>query len=175
MAAYDPAVAKFATTGKNVKSTWNDKVEREVFRRESNIILFPQFITQKNSQYNGMDLQVVDEHQKIQAFIELDRSGSNYIDNWTFVSLLERKVQNVLTAYQEAPVLMVYLNNSMTRYVMYLFLPEYLGKYPLQTIDYTKEKLQTIKEERNYPKHPRDYQHRIDLKHCEYRNVGESI
>ena len=170
MTAYDPTIAEFATTGKNVNSTYDDKIEREVFRRESNIILFPRFITQQNSQYDGMDLQVVDEHQKIKAFIELDRSGSNYIDNWTFVSLLERKIQNVLEAYQTAPVFMVFLNNSMTRYVMYMFRPKYLEKYPLQTINYTKEKLKKLFD---FPKHTRDYQHRIDLKHCKFRNIGE--
>jgi hypothetical protein len=175
MAAFDSAIAEFATKGKNVKSTWDDKIEREVFRKESNIILFPHYITQKNTQYDDMDLQVVDEHEKIKAFIELDRSGSNHIDHYKFISLLERKVLNVLTAYQIAPVLMVYLNKSMTRYFMYSFQPEFLGKYPLQKIDYTKEKLQTIKKERNYPKHPRDYQHRIDLKHGEYRNIGGNI
>ena len=37
-----------------------------------------------------MDLQVVDEHEKIKAFIELDRSGSNHIDHYKFISLLEK-------------------------------------------------------------------------------------
>ena len=167
MAAFDSAIAEFATTGKGVKSTYDDEKERDRFIKESNTRLFPNDTTIANAAVAGMDLQVMDKHGKIKVFIELDRSGAERIGHWGFISLLERKVENVMSAYQIAPVFMVYLNKHITNYWVYSFHPDFLWKYPLQTVDYTN-----WAPPKDYPKHPRDYQHRIALKHAELRTMG---
>ena len=112
MTAYDPAIARFATEGKNVNSTYDDKIERDVMLEESNNILFPNDTTMKNYSEHKMDLQVVDEDQKIKAFIEVERSRYSYIDNWKNVGVLQRKVKSVLEFSAIAPVIMVFLNIS---------------------------------------------------------------
>ena len=177
MTAYDPAVARFATEGKNVKSTYDDKIERDVMLKESNNILFPNDTTMKNYPEHPMDLQVVDEDQKIKAFIEVERSRSlkDTLDRWKNVGVLQRKARSVLEYSARASVLMVFLNNAMTRYYMFYFFPLMLEKYPLELIKYTAETLAQIKEDREYPKFEIDYKHHIPVKYAKLKNIGEPL
>ena len=175
MTAYDPAIARFATEGKNVNSTYDDKIERDVMLKESNNILFPNDTTMKNYSEHKMDLQVVDEDQKIKAFIEVERSRYSYIDNWKNVGVLQRKAKSVLEFSAIAPVLMVVLNKSMTRYYMFRFFPSMLEKYPLELIQYNAKTLAQIKEDREYPKFPIDYKHHIPVEFARLKNIGEPL
>ena len=176
MTAYDPAIARFATEGKNVNSTYDDKIERDVMLEESNNILFPNDTTMKNYSEHKMDLQVVDEDQKIKAFIEVERSRYSDIDNWKNVGVLQRKAKSVLEFSAIAPVIMVFLNKAMTRYYMLRFLPSMLEKYPLELIQYNAETLAQIKKDREYPK-PTDYKHHISVESAMVRlkNIGEPL
>ena len=175
MTAYDPAIARFATEGKNVNSTYDDKIERDVMLKESNNILFPNDTTMKNYSEHKMDLQVVDKDQNIKAFIEVERSRSpiDTMEKWKNVGVLQRKVKSVLEFSAIAPVIMVFLNKAMTRYYMLRFLPSMLEKYPLELIQYNAETLAQIKKDREYPK-PTDYKHHIPVESAMVRlkNIG---
>ena len=167
MAKFNQFVSDLSTTGKGVACTYDDNTEREVFVEEFSR-LWPEWNVCLNPKMHACDLSAYDSQNNIKAFIELDRAGQDWQKiYWNYLSILERKEENMLMYNREAPVLMVWINQSMSKYCILNLREVNILDYPLQKIPYKKNRNKTIFE------HPFDFHRRIPLKFGTLRTTGE--
>ena len=167
MAKFNQFVSDLSTTGNGVTCTYDDNIEREVFAEEFSR-LWPKWNVYLNPKMHACDLSAYDSQNNIKAFIELDRSGNDWQEiYWNYLSILERKEENMLMYNQEAPVLMILINQSMSKYCVLNLSDVNILDYPLQKIPYKKKRNKTVFE------HPFDFHRRIPLEFGSLRTTGE--
>ena len=157
MAEFSQFVSDLATTGKGVNDTYDDNIERKLFAEEY-ANLWPNWTICINDEFHPCDLCAIDSQNNIMAYMELDRAGNDWQEiYWGYLSILERKEENMLMYNQEAPVLMNWINQSMTKYCVLNLREVNILDYPLQKIPYKKNRHKTEW------KHPIDFHRRIPL------------
>ena len=78
---------------------------------------------------------------EIVCFFELDHSIKNdwQYPTWGYYSVLERKEKSMSELNKKVPVIMVWINQSMTKYIALNLRGVNIFDYPLQSISYVKE------------------------------------
>ena len=159
MAKFSPFISDLATTGKGVTDTFDDKIERKLFQEEYAKI-WPNRTICINDKFHPCDLCAKDSQNNIVAYMELDRAGTDWQNiSWGWLSILERKEKKMLKCNEEAPVLMNWMNQSMSIYYVLNLREVDILEYELQKIPYNKNR---NKKEWN---HPVDFHRRIPLKY----------
>jgi hypothetical protein len=167
MTAYSPKVAKFATAG-NRTNTYDDKDSRVVMRNhfakqfpKLDIVFAPPKAKYDLIAYKKNSSEIV-------CFFELDHSIKNdwQYPTWGYYSVLERKEKSMTKWNKIAPMVMVWINQSMTKYIALNLRDVNIFDYPLQPIPYKE------KEDRKNLKHPWDFHRRISFDNPVYE-IGE--
>ena len=167
MAKFNQFVSDLSTTGKGVNNTYDDSEEREVFIKEFNQ-LWPKWSIVANDKICPCDLSAYNECGNLMAFIELDRGGTDWNKMyWGYASVLERKQDSMLLCNNIAPVIMLWTNKSMSKYVILNLRDVNVLDFPLQEISYKKKRNKTTFI------HPFDFHRRIPLKYGTLRTTGE--
>ena len=166
MAAYSEKVAKFATAGPR-KNTYNDKDSRVVMRNHFSK-LFPNLDIVFAPEKAKYDLIAYNKDDDIECFFELDHAQNRdwQEPTWGYYSVLERKEENMSKWNETAPVIMVWINQSMTKYIALKWSDEVVFNHELQSISYCKE------EDRKNLKHPFDFHRRIPFDDIVF-DIGE--
>ena len=172
MTQYSSKVAKFATAAER-KNTYDDKDSRDVMRKEL-AKLFPGLDICEAGEKDYFDLIAYKKNtSEIVGVFELDHAQNKdwMYPTWGYYSVLERKEKNMSRINKEVPVIMIWINKSMTKYIALHLRDVNIFDYPLQSISYVKE------EDRKSLKHPFDFHRRIpfDNDHDHVYDIGESL
>jgi hypothetical protein len=114
------------------------------------------------------DLIAYNENDDIVCFFELDHSQNSdwKTATWGYYSILERKEESMSKMNKIAPVIMIWINKSMTKYIALKWSDVDIFKHELQSISYKKP------EDRKNLKHPFDFHRRIPFDGTVY-DIGE--
>ena len=170
MTAYDPKIAKFATAG-NRTNTYDDKDSRVVMRDHFSK-QFPKLDIDFAGKKDRFDLVAYKKNSsEIVCLFELDHSQKNdwQYPTWGYYSVLERKEKSMSELNKKIPVIMIWINQSMTKYIALNLRGVNIFDYPVQAISYVKE------EDRKHLKHPGDFHRRIPLCSNPVYEIGENI
>ena len=108
---------------------------------------------------------------KIVCLFELDHSVNRdwQYPTWGYYSILERKEKSMTELNKKIPVVMIWINQSMTKYIALNLRGVNIFDYPLQSISYVKP------ENRKNLKHPGDFHRRIPLCVNPVYEIGKEI